>query len=131
MIILIRTIKCRVYIFPGLTVFPPGSRGKAPLGARSCHRDCGARLSHLFEVHSSMRSSEAVSVKKSDCTPVTIADFGVQAFVIFGANNALSRAGIVMTAHIGCGTWRRRFQDDRQSGSAEPSDHDWSRCFVD
>ncbi|CAL1375893.1 unnamed protein product [Linum trigynum] len=46
-------------------------------------------------------------------------------------SNALSGAGIVMAAHIGCGTWRRRFQDGRQGGSAEPSDYDWSRCLVD
>ncbi|CAL1375894.1 unnamed protein product [Linum trigynum] len=50
---------------------------------------------------------------------------------ITGVSNALNRAGIVMAAHIGCGTWRRRFQDGHQSESTDPSFHDWSRCLVD
>nr|XP_048334845.1 putative PAP-specific phosphatase, mitochondrial isoform X3 [Ziziphus jujuba var. spinosa] len=46
-----------------------------------------------------------------------------------GYKNILSESGIVMVAHLGCGTWARRLIFERQDTINVP--HSWTRCFVD
>ncbi|XP_060674979.1 putative PAP-specific phosphatase, mitochondrial isoform X2 [Ziziphus jujuba] len=46
-----------------------------------------------------------------------------------GYKNILSESGIVMVAHLGCGTWARRLIFERQDTINVP--HSWTRCCVD
>ncbi|CAN1195503.1 Putative PAP-specific phosphatase, mitochondrial [Linum perenne] len=50
---------------------------------------------------------------------------------VTGSTNtsSLPASVMIMAAHVGCGTWKRRFQDV-QTMSPNQSD-DWSRCSVD
>ncbi|CAN0842395.1 Putative PAP-specific phosphatase, mitochondrial [Linum grandiflorum] len=44
--------------------------------------------------------------------------------------SSLSTTVMVMAAHVGCGTWKRKFEDV-QTISAANASNDWSRCSVD
>ncbi|KAA8515384.1 hypothetical protein F0562_019005 [Nyssa sinensis] len=46
-----------------------------------------------------------------------------------GCENVLSGSGIIMVAHVGCGTWRKRLSDMLNSTTKMPNS--WTRCFVD
>ncbi|XP_073280462.1 putative 3'(2'),5'-bisphosphate nucleotidase, mitochondrial isoform X2 [Primulina huaijiensis] len=48
---------------------------------------------------------------------------------VLGDKNPMSRSGIIMISHVGCGTWRKRFRDS-QSCYTNMEDN-WTRCFVD
>lgn len=41
----------------------------------------------------------------------------------------ISRLGVVMVAHVGCGTWKKRL-NDTSSNTTDMADS-WIRCFVD
>ncbi|KAL3627629.1 hypothetical protein CASFOL_028992 [Castilleja foliolosa] len=45
-----------------------------------------------------------------------------------GEENTVSRSGIIMISHVGCGTWRTRLWD-AQNNSRKT--HKWTRCQVD
>ncbi|XP_074343168.1 putative 3'(2'),5'-bisphosphate nucleotidase, mitochondrial [Apium graveolens] len=44
-------------------------------------------------------------------------------------NDIISRLGVVMVAHVGCGTWKKRLNDI--SSNTENMAGSWIRCFVD
>ncbi|XVE87923.1 hypothetical protein DITRI_Ditri19aG0027400 [Diplodiscus trichospermus] len=46
-----------------------------------------------------------------------------------GYKNGSSRLGIIMVAHVGCGTWIKRLKAILDSSTKISSD--WTRCFVD
>ncbi|XP_073058690.1 putative 3'(2'),5'-bisphosphate nucleotidase, mitochondrial isoform X3 [Primulina eburnea] len=48
---------------------------------------------------------------------------------VLGDKNPMSRSGIIMISHVGCGTWRKRFRDSQSCYTN--MDDNWTRCFVD
>ena len=46
-----------------------------------------------------------------------------------GYKNSSPGLGIIMVAHVGCGTWTKRLKDILDSSTKISSD--WTRCFVD
>ncbi|KAK6268871.1 hypothetical protein QUC31_013031 [Theobroma cacao] len=46
-----------------------------------------------------------------------------------GYKNSSPGLGIIMVAHVGCGTWTKRLKDMLDSSTKMSSD--WTRCFVD
>ncbi|OMO65043.1 Inositol monophosphatase [Corchorus olitorius] len=46
-----------------------------------------------------------------------------------GYKNSSSESGIIMVAHIGCGTWTKRLND--MFDSSKTISADWTRCLVD
>ncbi|KAB5560526.1 hypothetical protein DKX38_005483 [Salix brachista] len=46
-----------------------------------------------------------------------------------GSESVPSRSGIIMVAHVGCGTWARRLSDPMGVSAKAPNV--WTRCFVD
>lgn len=46
-----------------------------------------------------------------------------------GDENTVSRSGIIMISHVGCGTWRTRLWDPQNSNTKMA--HNWTRCLVD
>lgn len=46
-----------------------------------------------------------------------------------GDAGTVSRSGIIMISHVGCGTWRTKLWD-LQIGNNK-MDHNWTRCLVD
>lgn len=46
-----------------------------------------------------------------------------------GCKNSSPELGIIMVAHVGCGTWTKRLKDIRDRATNISSD--WTRCFVD
>lgn len=45
------------------------------------------------------------------------------------SNEILYGSGVIMIAHIGCGTWRKRFSPVLNTAPKLPGS--WTRCFVD
>lgn len=48
---------------------------------------------------------------------------------IQGNEDTVLRSGVIMISHIGCGTWRTRLWDPRNSNTKIT--HNWTRCLVD
>ncbi|PIN18567.1 Salt-sensitive 3'-phosphoadenosine-5'-phosphatase HAL2/SAL1 [Handroanthus impetiginosus] len=46
-----------------------------------------------------------------------------------GEENTVSRSGIIMISHVGCGTWRTRLWHLQNSNAVMA--HNWTRCLVD
>ncbi|KAJ6401789.1 hypothetical protein OIU84_013956 [Salix udensis] len=46
-----------------------------------------------------------------------------------GSESVPSRSGIIMVAHVGCGTWARQLSD--LMGVSAKAPNVWTRCFVD
>ena len=44
-------------------------------------------------------------------------------------NNSSDEAGMIMVAHVGCGTWKKHLASALNSTANVPSS--WTRCFVD
>ncbi|KAK9085053.1 hypothetical protein Sjap_025464 [Stephania japonica] len=47
------------------------------------------------------------------------------------AKSGIPTLGIVMAAHVGCGTWRRRLSNMLNSNASSTNWSHWTRCFVD
>ncbi|KAI3456351.1 hypothetical protein Pfo_013014 [Paulownia fortunei] len=46
-----------------------------------------------------------------------------------GDENTVSRSGIIMISHVGCGTWKTRLWDPQNTNIKMA--HNWTRCLVD
>lgn len=46
-----------------------------------------------------------------------------------GDGSTVSRSGIIMISHAGCGTWKTRLLNKQVYNSKVA--HNWTRCFVD
>ncbi|XP_038711042.1 putative PAP-specific phosphatase, mitochondrial isoform X7 [Tripterygium wilfordii] len=161
--------------------FPVRSSLPFPNQKAKYHRELEAAV----EVKSSLFSAGGRILEKNDQTPVTVADFGVQALVSLGnvldpidgtkgflkgnealyvvglafivegeivlgvmgcpnwqedvpcksnaedkgSETILSSSGIIMVAHVGCGTWMKRLAV--MMGRSAKLPEYWTRCLVD
>lgn len=85
--------------------------------------------SPIFQVGLSLVVEGEIVLGVMGCPNWQEADSSKPTIQILEYQNFNSGSGVIMVAHVGCGTWKTRFSDMPSNKARMPDS--WIRCFVD